>query len=99
MDGDPSFGRFVTLTDGSWHHFVTKRDGTTHYIIGDGGAVSTSGTVTGSNTMSHNTCRNMDSPWCGSKRFEDRDKRGDKRSGEGDKGEFVLRNQNPGKKA
>ena len=39
-------GRFVTLTDGQWHQIVSKRAGTTHYIIGDGGAVSTTGTVT-----------------------------------------------------
>lgn len=39
------YGRFVTLPDGEWHHIVSRRRGTTHTIIGDGGAVSTSGTV------------------------------------------------------
>ena len=39
------YGRFVTLSDGVWHHICSKREGTTHTIIGDGGAVSTSGTV------------------------------------------------------
>lgn len=41
------FGRFVPLGDGIWHHIASRRAGTTHTILGDGGSVSTSGTVTG----------------------------------------------------
>ena len=46
-DAASPYGIFVTLTDGEWHHIVSRREGTTHHIIGDGGAVSTSATVTG----------------------------------------------------
>jgi hypothetical protein len=42
--GSP-FGIFVTLKDGVWHQLCSMRSGTTHTIIGDGGAVSTSNTV------------------------------------------------------
>ena len=45
-EGTTPFGRFVTLEDGKLHQIVSRRQGTTHTIIGDGGQVSTSGTVT-----------------------------------------------------
>lgn len=45
LEGSPPYGIFVTLTDGIWHHICSVRSGTTHFIYGDGGAVSTSNTV------------------------------------------------------
>ncbi|MDP1707254.1 MAG: LamG domain-containing protein [bacterium] len=45
LEGAPPYGIFVTLTDGIWHHICSVRSGTTHFIYGDGGAVSTSNTV------------------------------------------------------
>ena len=39
------YGRFVTLTDGQWHYLVSRRSGATHTISGNGGEVTTSGTV------------------------------------------------------
>ena len=46
-DGAPSYGRFITLTDGQWHYLAFRRQGTTHTIFGDGITNTTSGTVTG----------------------------------------------------
>ncbi len=40
------FGIFVTLPDGQWNHICSIRSGTTHYIVGNGGAVINSNTVT-----------------------------------------------------
>lgn len=37
------YGRYVTLTDGTWHHLVNLRGGATQTVYGDGGAVSASG--------------------------------------------------------
>jgi hypothetical protein len=45
-EGEPPYGRFITLNDGVWHLICSIRQGTTHTIVGDGGAVSTSGIVT-----------------------------------------------------
>jgi len=45
LDTSAPYGRYITLPAGQWHHLCSKRDGTTHTIIGNGGAVSTSGTV------------------------------------------------------
>jgi hypothetical protein len=42
------YGIFVTLPDGQWNHICSIRSGTTHFIIGNGGAVSTSNTVSSS---------------------------------------------------
>lgn len=47
IEGSP-FGIFITLVNGSWHHICSIRSGTTHFIYGDGGAVLTSNTVSGS---------------------------------------------------
>jgi hypothetical protein len=47
LESSSPYGRYVTLTDGNIHHIASRRDGTTHTIIGDGGAVTTSGTVSG----------------------------------------------------
>ncbi len=44
------YGRFVSLTDGNWHQIASVRSGTSHTIYGDGGAVSTAGTVSGTAT-------------------------------------------------
>jgi len=46
-EGAPNYGRYVTLPDGQWNHLCSVRSGTTHTIIGNGGVVSTSGTVNG----------------------------------------------------
>ena len=46
----PLYGRFVTLSDVSWHYICSIRSSTTHTISGDGGAVSTTGTVTANAT-------------------------------------------------
>ncbi|OHA41613.1 MAG: hypothetical protein A3G52_00710 [Candidatus Taylorbacteria bacterium RIFCSPLOWO2_12_FULL_43_20] len=48
LDSSAPFGRYITLSAGQWHHLCSKREGTTHTIVGDGGAVSTSGTVSSS---------------------------------------------------
>ncbi len=48
LEGNPPYGIFVTLVDGSWHYICSVRSGTTHYIYGDGGTVSASNTVSGS---------------------------------------------------
>ncbi len=44
------FGIFVTLTDGQWNYICSERSGSTHYIIGNGGAVINSNTVTSAAT-------------------------------------------------
>lgn len=48
METGSPYGRYVTLADGAWHQIASVRSGTTHTIYGDGGKVSTSGTVSGS---------------------------------------------------
>jgi hypothetical protein len=45
---DPPFGLYVTLADGADHSIINQRVGTTQTIIGDGGAVSESGSCSGS---------------------------------------------------
>lgn len=42
--GSP-YGRYIPLTAGMPHQLVSIRAGASHYIVGDGGRVSTSGTV------------------------------------------------------
>jgi len=49
--GDP-YGRYVSLPETTWNHIASRRSSTTHHIIGNGGAVSTSGTVSSSATDS-----------------------------------------------
>ena len=45
IESSPPFGRFITLSDGSWHMIVSVRQGTTHTIYGDGITNNISGTV------------------------------------------------------
>jgi hypothetical protein len=44
-EGNPPYGRYITLTDGAWHMLASVRQGTTHTIYGDGITNNTSGTV------------------------------------------------------
>lgn len=50
METGSPYGRYVALQPGMPHQLVSIRLGATHYIVGDGGRVSTSGTVTTSAT-------------------------------------------------
>ncbi|MBS3147179.1 hypothetical protein J4471_05810, partial [Candidatus Woesearchaeota archaeon] len=50
MEASDPYGVFVTLTDGQWHQIISMRNGTTHTVVGDGGSVISS------NTVSANAC-------------------------------------------
>lgn len=54
LEPDDPYGIYVTLPDNAWNHICSIRSGTTHTIVGNGGAVSTSNTVSGSLLSSTN---------------------------------------------